>query len=155
MGRSSVWVEWDIFTWLTVISVYSEVTASSLSVETASWNTTTTHCANSPSVVKLQGYSQFKKWTSHVAISPRSMGAVNEKQGLKSMEAEVSLQKCFQHQTCKMAVEDSVLIYSLSKQKFSPVKIIYSMMQYTQLWKHRALLFFLWKWYTKVQLQFV
>ena len=37
-------------------------------------------CANSPGMVRLEGYIQFKKWTSHIAIGTRSLWVVNEKQ---------------------------------------------------------------------------
>lgn len=80
-------LSWGTFTfdlmWFSVIPVYSSVTAKCVSIETASRNTPTPHCANSASWNEETARGPITIWMFLMTPSTRSMWAAEEKQDLK------------------------------------------------------------------------
>lgn len=135
MGKPSVWVECGPCRWFTVISVSREVTASSPRVETASWHTPTAHCANSAGLVRLQGYSQFKKWTSPIAVSPEACGLSMRSTvwtyGDRSQSAKMLLTS--DKQNGNGGLRSHLYLVKVDRHSLLPKLCIHSMMQHTQL----------------------
>ena len=99
------------------------------------------HCANSPGMVRLEGCSQFKKWTSHSAIGTRSTWVVNEKQvwNLWRQELACKMDSNIRHAKKQWRNQfSSTPCHSRS----SPLSIVYSAMQYIHNYKHIRHYFF-------------